>query len=115
MSGKLVAYALGISPSLVSRRLGLAASKLGLSSRLELLRLAALITGDPRAGALPTTLTAAESAILSLLREGLSNRQIAQFRCRSVRTIANQVASLLRKTDSPSRRALVADARMVIA
>jgi DNA-binding NarL/FixJ family response regulator len=109
MSTKLVAYGLGLSPATVSSSLLRAASKLGLATRIELLRLAATITGDPRARAMPATLTSAESAILALLQEGMSNQQIAHVRSRSVRTIANQVASLLRKTESSSRRALVAD------
>lgn len=108
VSTKLVAYGLGLSPATVSSTLMTAASKLGLASRLELLRLAATLSGDPRACAMPATLTSAENAILDLLRQGLSNREIARVRSRSVRTIANQVASLLRKTKSGSRRELVA-------
>ena len=108
VSTKLVAYGLGLSPATVSSTLMRAASKLGLASRLELLRLAATLSGDPRAHALPGTLTSAENAILDLLRQGMSNREIARLRTRSVRTIANQVASLLRKTESSSRRELVA-------
>jgi DNA-binding CsgD family transcriptional regulator len=107
LSTKLVAYGLGISPTAVSSALGRATSKLGLSTRIELVRLAATIIGDPRVGGLPTTLTEAESEILALLRQGLSNREIARLRSRSVNTIANQVASLLRKTESTSRRALI--------
>ncbi|MBX3187316.1 MAG: helix-turn-helix transcriptional regulator [Labilithrix sp.] len=56
----------------------------------------------------PAGLTEAERAILDLLQQGLSNAEIARPPFRSVRTIANQVASLLRKTDSSSRRALIA-------
>jgi DNA-binding CsgD family transcriptional regulator len=107
---KLVSYGLGLATSTVSSTLARAASKLGLSTRLELLRLAATLARDPRSCALAETLTAAEGEVLALLREGLSNEQIAQARSRSVRTVANQVASLLRKTRSPSRRALIASA-----
>jgi DNA-binding CsgD family transcriptional regulator len=103
---KLIAYGLGMSPPAVSSSLARAASKLGLSSRLELVRLAATITADPRANAQAATVTAAESEILELLRQGLSNRDIARLRSRSVHTIANQVASLLRKMNSASRRNL---------
>jgi DNA-binding CsgD family transcriptional regulator len=110
LSTKLVAYGLGLSPTTVSSTLAGAASKLGLATPLELLRLAATISHDPRSRALPATLTAAETEVLALLREGLSNQQIARIRSRSLRTIANQVSSLLRKTNSPSRRALVAEA-----
>ena len=52
-------------------------------------------------------LTVAERDILALLQRGLSNAQSARLRSRSIRTIANRVASLLRKTGSTSRRALV--------
>jgi DNA-binding NarL/FixJ family response regulator len=108
LSTKLTAYALGISSATVSSRLGSIARKLGLASRTELVRIAAMLARDPRA-ALPTNeLTAAEQDILDLLRLGLSNQAIAERRARSVRTIANQVASLLRKTGSTSRRQLVA-------
>jgi DNA-binding CsgD family transcriptional regulator len=110
LSTKLVAYGLGLSPTTVSAALAGAAAKLGLATPLELLRLAATISHDPRSRALPETLTAAETEVLALLREGMSNQQIARIRSRSLRTIANQVASLLRKTDSPSRRALVVEA-----
>lgn len=48
-------------------------------------------------------LTAAELAVLALVRKGLSNAEIAAARGRSVRTVANQVASLLRKLEMSSR------------
>lgn len=51
-------------------------------------------------------LTAAERDVLELLKRGLGNDAIAKLRGRSVRTIAIQVASLLRKTGKGSRRAL---------
>lgn len=109
--GKLVAYGLGLSGPTISSALRSCAMKLGVASRMELLRVAAVLTRDPRMEASDETLTAAESDVLQLLREGLSNEQIARARSRSVRTIANQVASLLRKTQSSSRRALVATGR----
>jgi DNA-binding NarL/FixJ family response regulator len=108
LSSKLIAYALGISEVSVSERLAAAASKIGLMSRLELVRIAALLTQDRRADVADAELTIAECEILELLQSGLSNRQIAATRARSVRTIANQVASILKKTQSATRRALVA-------
>ncbi len=107
-STKMVAYGLGISPATVSTRLASTASKLGLASRTELVRIAAMLSRDPRATLPDAELTASERDVLELLHRGLSNREIARLRSRSVRTIANQVASLLRKTGSDSRRALVA-------
>lgn len=110
ISTKLVAYALGVSSSLVSLRLALAAGKLGVGTRAELVRIAALLAADhpaPSAARESVVLTDAERDVLALLQRGLSNRQIAEARARSVRTVANQVASLLKKTGSSTRRALV--------
>lgn len=116
VSTKAIAHALGISSSMVSQRLGSAALKIGAASRTELVRLAAaLLQREPAAALLQTEpaaatsrgrLTEAELAVLVLLREGLTNEQIAAARSRSVRTIANQVAALLRKTRAPTRRSL---------
>ncbi|MBX3187304.1 MAG: helix-turn-helix transcriptional regulator [Labilithrix sp.] len=111
LPSKVVAYGLGIATTAVSTALRDASAKLGLTTRLDLLRIAALLSGDPRAHASPAGLTDAEQAILDLLEQGLSNAEIARHRSRSVRTIANQVASLLRKTASPTRRALIAGVR----
>jgi DNA-binding NarL/FixJ family response regulator len=110
LSAKLIAYALGIAPPTVSARLASAASKIGVASRIELVRLAAMLARDPRARFENIALTTAERDVLDLLASGLSNQEIATIRNRSVRTIANQVACLLRKTRSPTRRALVARA-----
>jgi len=107
LSTKLVGYALGLSPPAVSRLLGSAASKVGTSTRADLVRIAAMLTRDPRASFPDADFTGAQREILALLQVGLSNREIARQRARSVRTIANQVASLLRKTGSASRRELV--------
>lgn len=106
LSAKLVAYGLGISETRVSSLLASAASKVGLSTRLELIRVAAMLTRDPRARFEELALTTAERDVLELLSRGLSNSEIARIRGRSLRTIANQVARLLEKTDSPTRRAL---------
>lgn len=66
-----------------------------------------MLAPDPRADLADNALTDAEREVLELLQHGLSNKEIAKRRSRSVRTIANQVASLLRKTKSSSRRALL--------
>jgi DNA-binding CsgD family transcriptional regulator len=108
LSSKLIAYALGISPPTVSSRLASAASKVGAASRVELVRIGALLTRDPRATIGDEALTAAERDVLVLVERGLSNAAIARTRNRSIRTIANQVAELLRKTGSATRRELVA-------
>jgi DNA-binding NarL/FixJ family response regulator len=105
---KAIAYSLGVSSPTVSSRLASAAAKIGLASRLDLIRIAAAFCRDPRAGFDDATLSGAERDVLELVTDGKSNREIAEARNRSVRTIANQVASLLRKTAAPCRRALVA-------
>ena len=53
-------------------------------------------------------LTPAERDVLKLLCAGLSNEAIAKARGRSLRTVANQVASILKRTNCASRRAVVA-------
>jgi DNA-binding NarL/FixJ family response regulator len=58
----------------------------------------------------PPELTEAERVVLDLLRRGLTNRAIAELRGTSTHTVAKQVRALLRKTGSPSRRALLAAA-----
>jgi DNA-binding NarL/FixJ family response regulator len=105
---KLIAYALGLSSATISGRLLVIVSKLGLASHLELIRVAALFHRDPRAQFDDSVLTEAERDVLTLVTEGRSNGEIAAIRSRSVRTIANQVGSLLRKTNAASRRTLVA-------
>jgi DNA-binding CsgD family transcriptional regulator len=110
LPAKLVGYGLGVSPSVVSQRLARAAAKVGLFSRPELLRVAALLTRDPRSNLDEELLSDAEREIYELLQRGLSNRAIASLRSRSMRTIANQVASILRKTRHRSRRELLTNA-----
>jgi DNA-binding NarL/FixJ family response regulator len=52
-------------------------------------------------------LTASEWEIVDMIREGRSNREIAQFRGTSSRTVANQIAGLFKKLGVSSRSALV--------
>lgn len=103
---KAAAYELGTSASALSHRLAGAASKLGLCTTMDLVRLAAVLARDPRARFEHIALTPSEEDVLELVGRGLSNAEIARIRARSARTIANQVASLLRKTGAPNRRAL---------
>lgn len=107
ISNKLVAYGLGLSQPAVSMHLSRAASKIGLASRPELVRVAALLVRDERSEMSDAVLTKSEREILTLLERGMSNNEIASLRSRSVRTIANQVASLLKKTRASSRRELL--------
>jgi DNA-binding CsgD family transcriptional regulator len=108
LSSKLIAYSLGLGPSVVSANLTRAAAKIGVGSHAELVRVAALLAGHPRASAGHVELSDAENDVLELLQRGLSNAEIAAARGRSIRTVANQVASILSKTKSSTRRALVA-------
>lgn len=108
LSTKMIGYGLGVATSTVSVRLARAASKVGLATRAELVRIAAMLANDPRARFDDSALTRAERDVLDLVSQGLSNQDVARLRGRSIRTIANQVASLLAKTRSPSRRALIA-------
>lgn len=107
MTNVSIAYWEGISEPTVSRALASAAWKAGAASRVELVRIAAVLLRDERSEMNDVVLTAAERDILELLQRGLSNPEIAAARSRSVRTIANQVAAILHKTSSDSRRSLV--------
>jgi DNA-binding NarL/FixJ family response regulator len=108
LPGKVLSYELRLAPATVSRHLGNAAAKLGLPSAFELVRVASHLATNRPPELESTELTAAERDVLTLVRAGLSNAAIARARMRSVHTVANQVASLLRKTRSSSRRTLVA-------
>jgi DNA-binding NarL/FixJ family response regulator len=64
-----------------------------------------LQTGTP-VGAAPE-LTGAEVAVLQLIVDGKSNKEIALERRTSLRTVANQVANIFKKIGVSSRRELV--------
>jgi DNA-binding CsgD family transcriptional regulator len=106
LTGKNTAYALGVSEPSVSGILARAATKLGLRSRAELIKVAAALFGVSSGSIATSKLSPAEREVLDLLRRGLSNAQIAALRSRSGNTVANQIASILRKTEAPSRRTL---------
>lgn len=59
-------------------------------------------------------LTGAELQVAAALVEGASNRQIATSRGSSVRTVANQVASIFRKLGVRSRGELAATSTRVV-
>ncbi len=106
---KVVAGALQVSPSRLSRLLASAAGKLGFHTPFEALSvLGGLLALRERRGV--AALSASEQEILRLVQRGLTNRDIAAARGRSERTIANQVSAVLRKTGLGSRRALAARA-----
>ena len=105
-TGKDTAYALGIAASGVSTLLARAASKLGLRSRVALIKVASSLFGVNPEQVRTASLSQAEREVLDLLRRGLSNAEIARLRSRSQNTVANQIAAILRKTSRPNRRAL---------
>lgn len=107
LTGKAVAYALGVGHPVVSSSLAKAAFKLGIRNRTELVGLVAHLLGlGKRREPNHERVTKAERDVLSLVRLGWQNAAIAAARGRSERTVANQVASLLHKLEVPSRRAL---------
>ena len=110
---KTIAMALALSGSTIAERLSAAARKFGVHSRVELIRTCR--AGAPRAGPPPSLsatgvarLTQAEHDIVQQLLAGSSNAQIATSRRRSVRTVANQIASIYRKLGVASRSDLAA-------
>jgi DNA-binding CsgD family transcriptional regulator len=108
LSTKLTAYGLGLTPATISNGLARSAAKLGLSNRLDLVRLASLLVDSPRFPVDTAALTQTEREVFELVRMGLSNADIAARRARSVHTVANQVSAILRKTTSSTRRGLIA-------
>lgn len=104
-TGKETAIALGIGENDVSEALLRAALKFGFTSRAQLLTIGTALNGRS-VSSLP--LTPAEREVLDGIARGLRNRDIARERMTSKHTVANQVASILRKTSAPTRRALLA-------
>jgi len=62
----------------------------------------------PWPGAEPVALTAAETAVARLAAAGLSNAEIGRRRGSTPRTVANQMAAVLRKLGLGSRHQLAA-------
>lgn len=107
LTGKQQAFELGVAATTVSARLTSAAAKLGPATVPDAIRVVSgLLPRLRRVEALG--LSGAERDVLTLVQQGLSNREIAHARDRSERTVANQLAALLRKTGLPGRRALLA-------
>jgi DNA-binding CsgD family transcriptional regulator len=120
-SGKDIAYALGVSPSNARALLAAALAKLGLRSRAELYRwnpsdaavhvlatepqihALAIPDRDPAGWKPSANLTSAELEVARLAAAGRTNAEIARKRRTSVRTVANQMAKILRKLGVGSR------------
>lgn len=122
-SNKHIAYTLGLGSGTVAKHLQMASAKLGVDSRVELMRIGSLASAEaPRAvvrgeelgllvlgaaagSALP--LTAAERDVAMLVASGLTNAEIAARRGSAERTVANQIASIYGKAGVGSRAELV--------
>lgn len=104
-TGKETALVLSVGDSDVSEALLRAVIKLGFTNRAQLLTIGTALN-QPSVSSL--LLTSAEREILDGISRGLRNRDIARERSTSAYTVANQVASILRKTAAPTRRALLA-------
>jgi DNA-binding NarL/FixJ family response regulator len=120
-SNKAIADAMGLSISAISRVLSAAVAKLN-CTLAELIQLAPtdvlacedLYVGDtqlrtfsrPIVADWQRVLSQAERDIVAAALRGESNQQIADARRRSVRTVANQMASVFEKLGVRSRREL---------
>ena len=132
-SQKAIAIDFGLSPSTVATILGTCWSKLGIDRALESVPLILILLEQARAStalelwtsrhpsdaegtvvSLPfpdafrlDTLTTAESAVVSYLIEGRSQREIADLRHACPRTVVNQLAAARRKLGASNRIELV--------
>jgi DNA-binding NarL/FixJ family response regulator len=118
-----IAYAVGISAESVSVHLHSALRKLRCRTRRDLIRmmsgnnfeftvdvhgdLIGVIAEPPAERQSPANLTSAERRVFAALRAGKTNAEIAAERGTSQRTVANQVASILHKTNTESRYAVI--------
>jgi len=100
-SNKLIAFELELSLSTVATLLGRGLRKLGVTSRVALVR---LFGAPPRRGV--ERLTPSERAIVALLFEGCSYDDIAAQRRRKRSTVARQLSSIYRKLGVCSRAEL---------
>ena len=62
----------------------------------------------PRRDGSLSLLTATERAVVDLVCAGLTNAEVAARRCCSLRTVANQLASIFKKLEIGSRHELIA-------
>ena len=118
-----ISFALGVSGSAVGVHLSNGLKKLGVRSRAELIRLNGraayqmsidvdgdplLVIAEPGMYPLPASgLSVSEGDILQWIMRGASNKEIALRRESSEKTVANQVAAILRKCGVASRFELI--------
>ena len=112
-----IAYALGVTAECVSSRMHSALRKLGCNSRRDLISmiragnheftldvhgsLIGVIAEPALSDQVPPSLTPAERRVFFALRAGKSNAEIASDFGTSVRTVANQVASICARRRHP--------------
>jgi DNA-binding NarL/FixJ family response regulator len=114
-SQKEIGFDLGIAGSTVATHLRKALDRLSIERQLvpyaaSVLRDGAELPEDAGHVPLPSVLTSAEADIVRAVLRGASNAEIARVRGRSVRTVANQIASMFRKLSVGSRSELYARA-----
>ena len=117
LTGKAVAYALGITGGSVSKSLSEAAFKLGVRNRTELVRLASRLLDAGPTRAPRVELTSAEQDVLELVRRGWTNLHIAGVRGRSEHTLwptksRRCCASSVRRRDVRSQRLTIGRQRL---
>jgi DNA-binding NarL/FixJ family response regulator len=122
-SNKEIAFTLGLPLGSIATRVRAVMRKLRAATRRDLVgmdhgdaipielegeRLALLRSRRVDDSELVRCLTRAEREVLDLVARGASNERIARLRGRSVKTVANQVASILTKLNVESRTEAVA-------
>lgn len=123
-SNKHTAHALGVSESTVCTQLRSALRRLGVETVCDVLRFVGRVRPEVVAGGerllvlswpideldplASTSLSPAEAEVARMAIDGLSNRAISRRRGTSVRTVGNQMSSVLRKLGVGSRRELAA-------
>lgn len=73
-------------------------------TRIEMEGVVIAIASAPHVRRVESSLSPAERAVATMLVEGLTNAEIATARGASIRTVANQVRSILAKLGARSRR-----------
>lgn len=130
-ANKLIAFEIGLSTSRVGVRVGELSRRLDASGRVDLILRARhlrdlddqplaeaphvdvggrrfFVGVSPRLAPELLPLTPSQREVASLILAGCSNKEIAQWRRTSERTVANQIAALLREVGVASRYELVA-------
>lgn len=103
LSNKLVGHLLGSTAASVSKGLGSTSAKLGLTDSRTLVRLAREFRADGRSLASVGDLTPAEWSVADLYSRGMTHAEIARLRGSEEQTVANQLATIVRKIGGGNR------------